>query len=68
MSDPRQQTTEVNKPPQSRKDVRANPHRPEYYVPRETLILASLFERLDKLSLKPTGPRLRPRVGFELST
>jgi hypothetical protein len=68
MSDPRQQTTEVNKPPQSEKDGRANPHRPEYYVPREALMLASLFERLDKISLKPTGPRLRPNASFESST
>jgi hypothetical protein len=65
MSDPRQQTTELKKPPQLEKDARANPHRPEYYVPRGVLTLASIIEQM---SVKRTRPRLRPSGGFELST
>ena len=43
-----EQTTELKKPQHSEKDVRANPHRPEYYVPRGVLKLASLIERMGK--------------------
>ena len=48
MSDPRQQATELKKPPQSEKDRRANPHTPEYYIPRGVLTLASFIERMSK--------------------
>jgi hypothetical protein len=47
MPDP-EQTPELKKPQQSEKDARANPHRPEYYVPRGVLRLASLIERIGK--------------------
>ena len=43
-----EQTTELKKPQQSEKDARANPHRPEYFVPRGVLKLASLIERMGK--------------------
>ena len=41
-------TTELKKPPQSEKDARANPHRPEHYVPQGVLRLASLIEWMSK--------------------
>jgi hypothetical protein len=40
-----EQTTELKKPPQSEK---ANPHRPEYYVPLGILRLASFIDRMTK--------------------
>jgi hypothetical protein len=43
-----EQATELKKPQQSEKDARANPYRPEYYVPRGVLTLASLIERMGK--------------------
>jgi hypothetical protein len=42
------QTTELKKPPQSEKDARPDPHRPEYYVPRGILTLASFIDRMTK--------------------
>jgi hypothetical protein len=42
------QTTELKKPQQYEKDARVNPHRPEYYVPRGVLKLASLIEWMGK--------------------
>ena len=41
-------TTELKTPPQSEKDARANPHRPEHYVPQGVLRLASLIEWMSK--------------------
>jgi hypothetical protein len=43
-----EQTTELKKLPQSEKDARANPHRPEHYVPQGMLRLASLIEWMSK--------------------
>jgi hypothetical protein len=43
-----EQTTEHKKPPQSEKDARADPHRPEHYVPRGILTLASFINRMTK--------------------
>jgi hypothetical protein len=51
------------KPLQSEKDARANPHRPEYYVPRGALTLASFIERMGKKT-KRAGPRLQPAVAI----
>jgi hypothetical protein len=43
-----EQATELKKPQESEKDARANPHRPEYYVPQGVLRLASLIEWTSK--------------------
>jgi hypothetical protein len=43
-----EQTTKLKKPQQSEKDAWANPHRPEYYVPRGVLKLARLLKGMGK--------------------
>jgi hypothetical protein len=43
-----EQTIELKKSPQSEKDARANPHRPEHYIPRGILTLASFIDRMTK--------------------
>jgi hypothetical protein len=43
-----EQTTELKKLPQSEKDARADPHRPEHYVPRGILTLASFIDRMTR--------------------
>jgi hypothetical protein len=47
MPDPGQ-TPELKKPQQSAKDARSYPHRPEYYVPRGVLKVASLIGWMSK--------------------
>jgi hypothetical protein len=43
-----EQTIELKKPHQSEKDARADPHRPEHYVPSGIFTLASFIRRMTK--------------------
>jgi hypothetical protein len=43
-----ERTTELKKPPQSEKEARADPHRPEHYIPRGILTLATFIDMMTK--------------------